>query len=190
LWTIGPEIKFYAIVPVFVYFYYRMRKYSDQVLFFFILVSIWIDYYNIIPELFRRNSIFFKASLFSLFYLKLQKIMIFQKLQSLEVFRKLMGFFIILVFFVMARKFSRFFDKKMTWELGTLSAEYYSLLLFVIVLVSAPNDITRFMETDFLKKLGQYSFGIHLIENPCVKLAAFLCNKLSGLNFFQKLNLI
>ncbi len=144
-----------------------------------------------------------------------------------------MGFLIVLVFFVMTRKFSRYYDSNMRFSMHVLASEYISILLLAILLIGAPNDTTKILETKFFQNLGQYSFGIylwhiicidivkyliyflayigfvnklshteklvilfglsylsgclffHLIENPCVKLAAFLCNKLSGLSFFK-----
>jgi len=235
LWTIGPEIKYYTIVPMFVYIFYKLRKMSNLLLFILILACLLIDYNNFMPNLFRRNSVFIKSSVFSLFYLRLEKSEIFQRIISFKVLRNLMGFLTIFVTFFMIRKYSRFFDKKMTWESGTVSAEYYSLLLFIVSLIGAPNNITNILESDFLTKLGKYSFGIylwhiicidivnyynklifgsvnklcdtekflvlfccsyfsgflffHLIENPCVKLATHLCQKLSSLKFFNFNNL-
>lgn len=172
LWTIAPEIQYYCFVPMIIYFFYRFRKYSTSLLFFLSILIVYIDFFE--PSVFwRRNSIFLKATVFAIFYSQLEQKAIFQKIRNSKKIRILMGFSISILFYLIIRKFSRFFQIHMTWEKGSLSAEYHTLLLFILVLIGAPNFITEFLENKILQNLGKYSFGIYLWHVMCIDIVNY-----------------
>ena len=164
LWTIPLEIRYYLLIPSYILFVYKLRKYSNIVLTCSILSILYIDYFNVKTSFIdlRRNSIFFKASLIALLYEKIEKQNLFIKIKNNYYFRSLMCALIVIISYAMAKKFARVFNKEMTWGKGTLSSEYYSLFLFIVVLIGAPNSISNFMENKLLTNLGKYSFGIYL----------------------------
>lgn len=125
---------------------------------------ILIDYFNILPNFFRKKSIFFKASLIALIYLKIERTELYKKIQSHKFFRISIGYGIIVLLYCIIRRFSKYFQPKVTWEGDTLIAEYYNLALFVMVLIGSSNFVTDFLELEFLQNLGKISFGIYLLH--------------------------
>lgn len=184
LWTIAPEIQYYFFVPIYIYFVYRLRRFFYLVLLISILYIFYDDVYSFKFSRFRK-SLFFKASILALLMYKIDQSDWFIKLKGFEFFRVLMGFSSIGLFYKMMRKFPRIYDKTMTWEKGTLSGEFYSLGLFLVVLIGAPNFFTDFLNNSFLRKLGKYSFGIYLFHPLCIDLVryeldTYLRNKVSA----------
>ena len=111
----------------------------------------------------RRNSIFFKASLLALVYERIENKNLFIKIKNNLYFQRIIGALIVLISYIMIRKFSNFYNPySTTWALlaggkhkGVLQYEYYSLFLFIIILIGAPNPITNFLESKALTELGK-----------------------------------
>ena len=164
LWTIAPEIRYYFIIPILIYFIYTFRVYYKNLIISMTFMIILIDYFNILPNFFRKKSIFFKASLIALIYLKIERTELYKKIQSHKFFRISIGYGIIVLLYCIIRRFSKYFQPKVTWEGDTLIAEYYNLALFVMVLIGSSNFVTDFLELEFLQNLGKFSFGIYLLH--------------------------
>lgn len=175
LWTIAPEIQYYFIVPIYIYFVYRLRRFFYLVLFISTIYIVYEDVYSFQFSRFRK-SLFFKASILALFMYKIDQSDWFIKLKSFKLAREIIGFSSICLFYIMMRKYARIYAKTMTWETGTLSSEFFCLVLFFLVLIGAPNFFSNFLNNSFLRKLGKYSFGIYLFHPLCIDLVRFELN--------------
>ena len=172
LWTIAPEIQYYFFVPFYIYIVYKLRSFFYGVLFISTIFIVYEDEYFFQYSRFRK-SLFFKASILALLMYKIDQSYLFIKLKSFEMFRLLIGLSSVSLFYKMVRKFAKIFNKTITWPNGTLSSEFYSLGLFFVVLIGAPNFFTDFLNNSFLRKLGKYSFGIYLFHPLCIDLVRY-----------------
>jgi len=98
---------------------------------------------------------------------------LFTRLKYHPVFRSLIGFSALCLFYTMFRKFSMILNPKMTRERGCVASENYSLCLFTLVCIGAPNFLTDSLNGSVWKKLGKYSFGIYLFHPLCIDLVRY-----------------
>jgi peptidoglycan/LPS O-acetylase OafA/YrhL len=120
-----------------------------------------------------RKSLFFKATILALLMHKADRCELYTRLKSNPVFRSLIGFSALGLFYIMIRKFAKVYNPKMTRAIGCVASENYSLCLFTLVCIGAPNFLTESLNGLVWKKLGKYSFGIYLFHPLCIDLVRY-----------------
>jgi peptidoglycan/LPS O-acetylase OafA/YrhL len=172
LWTIAPEVQYYMFVPFFTYSVYKLPRFFYLILFASSIGVVYDDMYFFQYSRFRK-SLFFKASILALLMHKVDRFELFTRLKSHPVFRSLIGLSALGLFYIMIRKFAKVYNPKMNRVIGCVASENYSICLFTLVCIGAPNFLTESLNGSVWKKLGKYSFGIYLFHPLCIDLVRY-----------------
>jgi peptidoglycan/LPS O-acetylase OafA/YrhL len=236
LWTIGPEIKYYAIIPLFCLFFSNAEKTNNYLikilnvgLFFFSFFFITINYLK--HDIFSKYCyVFLNGSLLAVTFYKFQRISFVVNVFKNHFILLIAGFVSMFMYMHGVILSSLSYNVKLSKNVGNYYllthriSIYWTAVLF-FMLIGSPNFFNNLFETTVLRKIGKFSFGIylyhpmcivlsqkyfkikygyehywivlglsfiagflffHCVENIFMKLANFLCMKLSNLKIFKK----
>ena len=240
LWTIGPEIKYYALIPLICLFFYNIE--NDKLYLKIIkLIIASLSVYFFIKFYFKKDlfsklyCVFLNGSILAILYHKLKNFQVFKYLQTNSLLT-ILGFVTMCLYAKGVTLSSLPYNSELSnidktnldnnvgvYTLTYKVSIYWTIVLF-LMLVGTPNFFTNIFEMNVLRTAGKYSFGIyllhpmcinlvrdhikpvlkyeyffyvlllsffvgflffHLVENIMIKLANFLCRKISELRFFQ-----
>ena len=175
LWTIAPEIKYYAVIPVFCLTFASAEKtkqyWKKFLIIFFFLFSFFcfVNYYLVkTNDGFRFFcGVFLIGSLLAvIFYKTKQNEMISNQVLKNQYFQLTTGFVAMIMYVHSVYVSSPKYYPKLTYFEYTPSIWLGSTLF--VMLIGAPNFFTNIFETTILRTAGKFSFGIYLYHPMCI----------------------
>ena len=179
LWTIAPEIKYYAIIPVFCVAFSNADKTKNNLFKLLYICSFFLFFYLCIDNYFVHDKylhklygVFLNGSLLAVVYFKIQKFLCFLKS---EYFLNLAGLVSMLMYMYGVTLSSLPYNPKLTHMEGGVFVLTYRVSLWwtgvlFVMLIGAPNFFNNLFEATILRTIGKFSFGIYLYHPMCITL--------------------
>ena len=186
MWTIAPETKYYACIPVFAYTSSLITNSKKRIAWYLFLLAViahmegffrpfgfnQIDSYRHNDwELLTRFTTFFMGSILAILVHDLKKSPKFKEATENQAFRATLGLVSLGVYIKGMILFSPAITPTTlsVQRLFFYSSAYWTVFLLILI-CGAPNFFTDLFTSTFLKLTGKFSFGIYLYHMMCIKI--------------------
>jgi peptidoglycan/LPS O-acetylase OafA/YrhL len=182
LWTIGPEIKYYAIIPVFCFTFSNSEKSKNylikflNIFFFSVFIYFYVYYFFKNDLLYKYFFVFLNGSFLAVLFYKIQNISHIENKLKSEYFLLIAGFISMFMYMYGVILSSLPYNPKLSenrenYYLLTYKVSLWWTGVLFVMLIGSPNFFNNLFETIMLRTVGKFSFGIYLYHPMCIDLA-------------------
>ncbi len=175
LWTIAPEIKYYAVIPIFCLSFWKAEKTENYFKKCLIILFFFLGFFYFVKYSLKKTKdefsffcgIFLFGSLLAVVFYKIkQNVFITNKILNKKFFHLTAGFVAMIMYEKSVYASSLKYNPSLTyWQ---YSPSLWLVSTLFVMLVGSPNFFTNIFEMTILRTVGKFSFGIYLYHPMCI----------------------